>query len=289
MAQVRRHVTFANVMSVVAVFIALGGSAIAINKIKANSVGSKQIKRGAVKNGDLADNSVTSPKVQNGSLLDEDFASGQLPRGATGPQGATGPTGPTGSIDTSNFYDKAASDARFLGIGATAANASAVGGVPAAVVPRSLRDNAQGPDGATKLGFARRTLNAGEGTTGNGLTLLGLPGVGKLNVGCLAGSAANAFLFFNDQASNIDVWVQDLSQAGNPLIHGVVAPSGFFPSPPFVGSTSTDGLNRAQIIVGSGDTTAGGARAALIDLTMITKPGGANTCLFQAESQSFTN
>ena len=64
MAAVRARLTFANVMSVVAVFIALGGSAIAINKIKANSVGSKQIKAKAVKNADLADNAVTSPKVE---------------------------------------------------------------------------------------------------------------------------------------------------------------------------------------------------------------------------------
>jgi hypothetical protein len=99
--------------------IALGGSAIAINKIKANSVGTKQLKN----------NAVTSPKVADGSLLGEDFAAGQLPAGAPGAAGAPGPTGPqgaTGTVDTSNFYDKAASDARFLGIGATAANSNAL-------------------------------------------------------------------------------------------------------------------------------------------------------------------
>ena len=34
--------------------------------------------------------------------------------GATGAQGAAGATGATGSVDTSQFYDKASSDARFL-------------------------------------------------------------------------------------------------------------------------------------------------------------------------------
>ena len=105
MRRMRVHLSFANVMSVAAVFIALGGSAIAINKIKANSVGTKHLKN----------NAVTSPKVANGSLLEEDFKVGQLPAGAQGaagtqgPQGATGPAGtqgaqgiqgPAGSPDT---------------------------------------------------------------------------------------------------------------------------------------------------------------------------------------------
>jgi hypothetical protein len=52
--------------------------------------------------------------------------------GAAGPQGPQGPKGDTGTVDTSNFYDKAASDSRFLGIAATAANAANLGGAPAA-------------------------------------------------------------------------------------------------------------------------------------------------------------
>jgi hypothetical protein len=55
--------------------------------------------------------------------------------GPQGPQGERGPQGPTGTVDTSNFYDRAASDARFLGIGATAANSSQLGGLgPSAFV-----------------------------------------------------------------------------------------------------------------------------------------------------------
>jgi hypothetical protein len=92
-SKLRERLTFANVMSVAAVFIALGGSAWAIS---ANSVGSPQIKKGGVKNSDLADNAVTSPKVANGSLLSNDFAAGQLPAGAQGPQGPQGDQGPVG-------------------------------------------------------------------------------------------------------------------------------------------------------------------------------------------------
>ena len=134
---IQGRLTFANVMSVMAVFIALGGTSYAAVKLKANSVGSRQIKNGQVKRQDLAANSVDSSKVPDGSLGLRDFAAGQLPGGAPGQQGERGPQGEqgaqglqgdrgtqglqgpkgdkgdTGTVDTSNFYDKAASDARF--------------------------------------------------------------------------------------------------------------------------------------------------------------------------------
>ena len=87
MTAVRKRISFANVMSVLAIFVALGGSAYAIKK---NSVTSKQLKNNGVKNVDLANDAVTSQKVADGSLLDDDFAAGQLPQG---PQGLQGPAG----------------------------------------------------------------------------------------------------------------------------------------------------------------------------------------------------
>jgi hypothetical protein len=79
-------------MSLAAVFIALGGGAYAIT-LKKNSVRSKQIKAGAVRTGDLANDAVTSQKVADGSLSGDDFAAGQLPQGAQGPRGERGPAG----------------------------------------------------------------------------------------------------------------------------------------------------------------------------------------------------
>jgi hypothetical protein len=81
-----------NVIGLVAIFIALAAGAYAAG-LPTDSVRSKQIKAGAVKNADLAENAVTSPKVANGSLLSEDFAAGQLLRGPEGPQGVQGERG----------------------------------------------------------------------------------------------------------------------------------------------------------------------------------------------------
>ena len=96
MERIRDNVTFANVMSTVAVMIALGGTSYAATRIPANSVDSAQIRSKAVKSSDLGDNAVTSTKVKNGSLRAQDFAIGQLPAGPRGATGAAGPTGPQG-------------------------------------------------------------------------------------------------------------------------------------------------------------------------------------------------
>jgi hypothetical protein len=91
------RLTYSNVMATAAVFIALGGTGVAAVSLSKNSVGSKQIRRGAVKTSELGRNSVISSKVRTGSLLASDFAAGQLP---SGPKGDTGPPGPTYSGTT---------------------------------------------------------------------------------------------------------------------------------------------------------------------------------------------
>lgn len=99
MRGVRTKLTYANVMSSLAVFIVLGGGAYAATRLPKNSVGSRQIKP----------NAVNSSKVQDGSLLFKDFKPGQLttpavgtpgPVGATGAKGTTGAKGATGATGT---------------------------------------------------------------------------------------------------------------------------------------------------------------------------------------------
>jgi hypothetical protein len=95
-ARLSGRLTYANVVASLALFVALGGSGYAAVTLSKNSVGSKQIKNGAIKNADLAKNAVTSAKVKDGSLLSADFKPGQLVAGAPGAKGDTGPQGPAG-------------------------------------------------------------------------------------------------------------------------------------------------------------------------------------------------
>lgn len=91
MARIRFHLTYANVVSTLCLFIVLGGASYAAVELPANSVGARQIKKEAV----------ASSAVKDFSLLATDFKAGQLPAGtpgAEGAQGATGDTGPAGAI-----------------------------------------------------------------------------------------------------------------------------------------------------------------------------------------------
>ena len=65
-----RRLSYANVVSSLALFIALGGVSWAAATLPANSVGKRQLK----------DNAVTGAKVANGSLRAADFAHDALPR-----------------------------------------------------------------------------------------------------------------------------------------------------------------------------------------------------------------
>jgi hypothetical protein len=111
MHRFRPRLTFANVTSVLALFVALGGTAYAAatigpNNIQNDAVRSRHIKDGAVTNAKLAANAVGTGKVIDGSLLKRDFKAGQLPSGpkgnpclssdpnCKGPKGDTGAQGP---------------------------------------------------------------------------------------------------------------------------------------------------------------------------------------------------
>lgn len=78
-----RHSTLA---AYLALFVALGGTSYAVVNLPANSVGS----------GELRKNAVRSSDVKNRSLKKIDFKKDPLPKGQAGATGATGPAGPAG-------------------------------------------------------------------------------------------------------------------------------------------------------------------------------------------------
>ena len=79
----RRHLSYANVMATIAVFLALGGGAYAAatvgsSEIKSNAILSRHIKNGQVKNADLAPNSVGGGKIVDGSVGSPDLAANSV-------------------------------------------------------------------------------------------------------------------------------------------------------------------------------------------------------------------
>lgn len=87
MRHIRKRLTYANVMSSIAVFLVLGGATAFALSLPKNSVGTKQLKN----------NAVTGPKVKNGSLEAVDFKAGQLPAGPKGERGEPGAPGEPGT------------------------------------------------------------------------------------------------------------------------------------------------------------------------------------------------
>lgn len=86
------------VVAGIALGLALGGTGYAtVLTVPRNSVGTAQLKNGAVTTRKIAAGAVTSSQVRNSSLLRTDFKPGQLPAGPTGPQGPAGPAGPAGA------------------------------------------------------------------------------------------------------------------------------------------------------------------------------------------------
>jgi hypothetical protein len=101
-ARLKTHVSYANVMATIAVFIALGGTSYAATKLARNSVGSTQIRSKSVGSSELKNRAVTSSKIRSRSITASKLSSSARTtlRGATGPagpQGAAGPAGPSGA------------------------------------------------------------------------------------------------------------------------------------------------------------------------------------------------
>ncbi len=103
---IRSRLTYANVVSTVAVFVALGGASYAAVKLPKNSVGGAQIKKNAVTGAKVKDSSLTGADVKDKSLSAADFngsvqgpAGSQGPAGLKGDTGAKGDTGPAGATN----------------------------------------------------------------------------------------------------------------------------------------------------------------------------------------------
>ena len=154
MRGLRRHATFANITSLLALFVALGGTATA-----AMLITGKNVKDSSLTGADIKNRSLTGKDVRKRSLLANNFKNGQLPRG---PQGLQGPKGDTGTVDASNHYTKSESDARYLAAGGQAADANLLDGLDSGVFGRRA---AAGNLGSGFVGFPAITCATTGGPT----------------------------------------------------------------------------------------------------------------------------
>ena len=103
LAKLRARMSYANVVSTLALVLAVGGGsayaatkigsdglryhAVTASKLANNAVSPSKVKDNSLSGRELRDNSITSVDVRDGSLQAGDFAAGQLPKGDKGDPG----------------------------------------------------------------------------------------------------------------------------------------------------------------------------------------------------------
>jgi len=73
MQWIRNHLSFANAISMIALFVALGGTSVAAISLSKNSVGTKQIKKNGVRAIDIARNAVGASEIRSNAVAGGDI------------------------------------------------------------------------------------------------------------------------------------------------------------------------------------------------------------------------
>lgn len=158
MKQIRKRLTYANVMSSIAVFLVIGG-ATAFAALGKNTVGTKQLKRNSVKVGKLAPEAVKAGKLAQGAVTTNRLRDGAV---------ATDKIGDL-AITTGKIADLAVTSGK-LGTESVSAGKLALDAVGTGKIAKEAVNSGRLADGAvvaTKLGSIERVV--AESTTANAI------------------------------------------------------------------------------------------------------------------------
>jgi hypothetical protein len=111
-AAVRKRVTYSNVIATMALFIALGGVAVAATQLPRNSVGKRQLKRGAVTSAKLAKKSVINGKLGPNSVGPGNIGNGAVTTAKLGASSVIASTIKNSVITTNKLNNEAVTSAK---------------------------------------------------------------------------------------------------------------------------------------------------------------------------------
>ena len=104
MKQIRKRLTYANVMSTIAVFFVVGGaSALAATELAKNSVGAKQLKSNAVVTAKIKKEAVAAAKIKNGAVGTSKLGAAAVTAEKLGAASVTGEKLAANSVDAAKI------------------------------------------------------------------------------------------------------------------------------------------------------------------------------------------
>lgn len=180
MKQVRKHLTYANVMSSIAVFLMLGGA----TAFAATKVGSNEIKANSIKTGKIVKEAVTAGKLKNGAVTEGKIADGAVTTNKLADNAVTSPKITDNAVTTGKIANGAVTGAKI--------NLSTLGTVPNATTANVANGVANEFFAVVKADgtLVRGTPGVTSNSEGTGITrvIIGRPTVDCFTVATPGGS-----------------------------------------------------------------------------------------------------
>jgi hypothetical protein len=189
--QIKKRLTYANVMSSIAVFLVLGGATAIAAGLAKNSVGPKQLKKNAVTTAKLKNNAVTTAKIRNGAITGAKVNAGSLGTvpnanhaNTAGSAGTANSAGTAGNVNGQTIHKinfRTTSDAGTVGpqtvfnAGGFAINVTCTNGQVTVTGTTSKNDSSAYVkvfDSSTTLEFFEETQESGQFDAGDTIDML---------------------------------------------------------------------------------------------------------------------
>ena len=213
MKQIRKRLTYANVMSSIAVFLVLGGATrrsqppssartrSARKQLKKNAVTEAKVKNGAITSGKLADDAVITAKLANGAVVTSKIVDASITTGKLAEKAVTTAKLADNAVNSGKLADNAVNTAKLVD---SAVNANKLAG--AAVTNGKLAD---GSVTASKIGSnAVQAAQFGDINYRTSATEIGPESLGLASAGCNSGEKLLSIGYLWD-AQNKLLTIQD--------------------------------------------------------------------------------
>ncbi len=218
----------ATIIATIALFVSLGGVTYA-----AATIGTKQLKTGAVTRAKIKNRAVSASKLANNAVVTEKLATGAVTPTKLRTGAVTAGKIADGAIQTSNLQNGAVTDSK-LGSGAVSETKIGAGAVTSGKLAAGAVGGAAIADGAVTLGkIAPNTVISGRGavtsfhrqlTNGQTISVATIPGFGKLSATCTSGDATSTYA--NDSGSTVTVHKTSMRNGVAPVVSTVWLGSG---------------------------------------------------------------